>query len=604
MNEIILEYFDRQIGYFKNEINYMQHILGMKSAESNEINESSLYNPAEKLCQIVGADKGAFFVFSGEGKEKVSEKEEKIVLLIDEDFSYYYNFSKNSEKINLTHWIKEDSITYGPEDKSKEACESSRTKRLSDMDEYIKEIFEVQNEFSYLWYPIFIKNSIKGGVVFLKSGRDRVFKYEDTQKISILPEFLFVMSQLTRANRLAAKSIEDNMQYKKGHSERVSDICGKIAKRMLEKQELVRIDGYNLRGLRDIDIAASLHDIGKTEIDSSIFQKPLHAGALLSEDEERKFKEHPEKGAYIVKGMGADIEAGIEHHHEAWDGSGYPKGLKGTDIPLISRIISIACTFDSELIKYIYKSEKPLEKAFESIENLKRKTLDPEIVNIFKEIFNQYSYDELEKDSYKLFDKSLGYIESGRKEEAVKWFEKAGEAEPKNLMLQMGIARKMTEMGMYDEAIKFYSKALEILPGFAEAYYERGKVYELHDNNYDAGIDYAIAVTLCPTYIEAHIKLGMVRMRLQKYKQAMDSFNKVIGLDLNNVLAYYGKGKCEAVIELEKDKDKVNLSYSIKILKKALYIYTSNFRAREIANKIYEDESLKNDIQTQIIGLE
>jgi tetratricopeptide (TPR) repeat protein len=104
----------------------------------------------------------------------------------------------------------------------------------------------------------------------------------------------------------------------------------------------------------------------------------------------------------------------------------------------------------------------------------------------------------------------------------------------------------------YEIAIRYYSSVLEICPTFIEAYYRRGRAYEKFGQLQKAGIDFALAIKLCPTYIEAHLRLGQIRLQLinlntdryqNYYFAALESFNEVLKMEKDNVLAYLGKGK-------------------------------------------------------------
>lgn len=132
--------------------------------------------------------------------------------------------------------------------------------------------------------------------------------------------------------------------------------------------------------------AAPLHDIGKIGISDAILLKP----GKLSVVEFDIIKTHPEIGAQILASSDSDfLKKGLEialTHHEKFDGSGYPKGLKGEEIPLFGRIVAIADVFDALTSVRPYKAAWSIEEGFEYIQNESGKHFDPKIVKIFMEL--------------------------------------------------------------------------------------------------------------------------------------------------------------------------------------------------------------------------
>ena len=141
--------------------------------------------------------------------------------------------------------------------------------------------------------------------------------------------------------------------------------------------------GCNKKFYEEIGRVASLHDVGKIGIDRSILKKP----GKLTEEEFKVIKEHPEIGYEIIKKSGVSIMAEniARYHHEKWDGEGYPCGLKGLEIPLEARIVSVVDVYDALRQKRVYKDGFTHEKAIEIIKNESGKSFDPNIVKIFLE---------------------------------------------------------------------------------------------------------------------------------------------------------------------------------------------------------------------------
>ena len=144
--------------------------------------------------------------------------------------------------------------------------------------------------------------------------------------------------------------------------------------------------------------AAPMHDVGKIGIPDRILRKP----AKLDKDEWNIMKTHTTIGAHIIGKHHSKIIKTAKKvaatHHERWDGSGYPEGLKGEDIPLISRIIALADVFDALTSKRPYKSEWPVEKALAEIKQNSGSQFEPAVVAAFLEsiprilvIKNKYS---------------------------------------------------------------------------------------------------------------------------------------------------------------------------------------------------------------------
>ena len=143
---------------------------------------------------------------------------------------------------------------------------------------------------------------------------------------------------------------------------------------------------YLLRELSEKEIydiywAGVVHDIGKVGISSTIINKD----GKLSQDEYETIKEHPIFGANILKQSEDLVEISdiVKHHHEWWNGNGYPQGLKGEEIPLNSRILAVVDAYDAMTNNRIYRDAMPVEDAIKELENCKGTQFDPHIIDIF-----------------------------------------------------------------------------------------------------------------------------------------------------------------------------------------------------------------------------
>ena len=165
---------------------------------------------------------------------------------------------------------------------------------------------------------------------------------------------------------LAAKSEETEE-----HAERLQRYCG----------ELGKILGISNKELDEMSLFAMLHDIGKVGINDAILQKP----GALTDAEWLEMKKHPEIGFRIAQNNVdlAPISEYILSHHERWDGNGYPRGLKGEDIPILARILAIVDAFDAMTNERIYSKPRSHEAAAEEILRCAGTQFDPQIAQAF-----------------------------------------------------------------------------------------------------------------------------------------------------------------------------------------------------------------------------
>ncbi|OPZ60863.1 MAG: Cyclic di-GMP phosphodiesterase response regulator RpfG [Deltaproteobacteria bacterium ADurb.Bin510] len=168
-----------------------------------------------------------------------------------------------------------------------------------------------------------------------------------------------------------AKIIDARDPYTSQHSTRVTTLA-------VELGRTLELSGEDLDVLC---IAASLHDIGKVGVPDTVLLKP----GRLDPEEYETIKQHPEIGANIIQPIipmrrEADI---IRHHHESFDGKGYPDGLKGYEIPLLSRVIALADAFDAMTSDRPYRKGLPYDTALAEIERCKGSQFDPELAEVF-----------------------------------------------------------------------------------------------------------------------------------------------------------------------------------------------------------------------------
>ena len=135
------------------------------------------------------------------------------------------------------------------------------------------------------------------------------------------------------------------------------------------------------RVVDEIELVSTLHDIGKISLNENILNKPEQ----LNEEEWREVRKHPEVGFRIANASPElrHLSEYILCHHERWDGKGYPQGLSGEDIPLISRIIAITDAFDAMTQDRPYRSALPEDEAAAEIKNNAGSQFDPNLAELF-----------------------------------------------------------------------------------------------------------------------------------------------------------------------------------------------------------------------------
>jgi diguanylate cyclase (GGDEF)-like protein/putative nucleotidyltransferase with HDIG domain len=175
-----------------------------------------------------------------------------------------------------------------------------------------------------------------------------------------------------RAAASLARAVDTRDAYTGSHSQRVAQLAGRIAEQMglsAEQIELTRLAG-------------SLHDLGKLAVPEEILRKP----ASLSEPERVVLERHPQIGFRMLESLGVDpIADWVLHHHERWDGAGYPDQLAGEEIPLGARIIFVADAFDAMTSDRVYRRSLDHADAVAELERCSGTQFDPAIVQVFVE---------------------------------------------------------------------------------------------------------------------------------------------------------------------------------------------------------------------------
>jgi putative nucleotidyltransferase with HDIG domain len=206
-------------------------------------------------------------------------------------------------------------------------------------------------------------------------GKNRVRHYRpDVVELSELKRLAAGPDRAARYRAAAslAKAVDARDTYTGSHSERVAELSARVAMRLgleVEQVELTRLAG-------------SLHDLGKLAIPEEILRKP----GGLTDSERLVLERHPQIGFRMLDSLGVDPVADIVlHHHERWDGAGYPNGLHGQSIPLGARIIFVADAYDAMTSDRIYSPRRSSRAALAELERCTGTQFDPTIVAAFAE---------------------------------------------------------------------------------------------------------------------------------------------------------------------------------------------------------------------------
>jgi diguanylate cyclase (GGDEF)-like protein len=170
------------------------------------------------------------------------------------------------------------------------------------------------------------------------------------------------------------RTLQDDNPIEKLHGERVYAISQAIAQAMSLDQSL----------LQTLEIASIYHDIGKIAVSNHI----LNHGGILSYEEKMEIQKHAENGYRILKSIDAYSSAAeaVLSHHERFDGKGYPRGLKGHEIPLLARIITLADAFESMTSHRLYRKKISFNEALEELRKGSGQQFDPRLVDVFEQL--------------------------------------------------------------------------------------------------------------------------------------------------------------------------------------------------------------------------
>lgn len=355
------------------ELNIMNRIMDDFSGISSS--EALFRKMTETAVDIVGADSARFFIVSEalEGPIEMAASDGEGVQLLNGMELYGEDFS--SLVADVAHEGMPTLI--------------SQNQRIR--------TFGVPLE-SVVLVPLTIREKSLGVLVAVRHLESGLFRESDVYHLSFMTQkaaanvenvalYENIYDNLFSTLSAFVKAVEARDSYTNQHSNRVAEIAVMLGREM----------GLSKEDLDILNFAGRLHDIGKIGIRDDILLKP---GALTDEEFE-KIKEHPDIGADIVGQLGLwDREAHIiRHHHERFDGRGYPEGLRGVAIPLLARILSVADAFDAMASDRAYREKMPISKVTEVIREGAGAQFDPRVVDAYLKIVESGSgalFEELE----------------------------------------------------------------------------------------------------------------------------------------------------------------------------------------------------------------
>jgi len=186
------------------------------------------------------------------------------------------------------------------------------------------------------------------------------------------------LEEIENSYRMTLKALVQALETRDfethGHSERVVTFSLRLGHEI----------GLEKAAMRDLELGALLHDIGKIGVPDAVLRKP----AKLDEEEWAKMRLHPQHGQMILRNIPFLEGAArvVAQHHEQWDGTGYPTGLRGEAIDIGARIFAVVDAFDAMVSDRVYRKGRPYEAALEELERCSGQQFDPMIVEAFKRI--------------------------------------------------------------------------------------------------------------------------------------------------------------------------------------------------------------------------
>ena len=242
---------------------------------------------------------------------------------------------------------------------------------------------------SIIAVPLISKGKIIGVSEVLNKKGNRYFNENDLElfealghQIAVAVENASLYAELDElflsSIRAIVEAVDAKDPYTKGHSARVVEYSLLIGE---------SYDNLSKDELKQLEVSAILHDVGKIGVPDKILGKT----GELTPAEYAYMQRHSEFGSAIIEPIAKlrELIPNILHHHERFDGRGYPHGLQGNKIPLFARIICIADSFDAMTTDRPYRTKRNTQKALDELEKQSGTQFDPKLVKIFIKVFNQ-----------------------------------------------------------------------------------------------------------------------------------------------------------------------------------------------------------------------
>ena len=220
----------------------------------------------------------------------------------------------------------------------------------------------------------------RSGRAALESAQAQLMRYADDLRVAFQAERARrqeIQLAYLETIRMLAAAVEARDPYTGGHLERVTHYALAIARSL----------GWTGERITEAEMGAILHDIGKIGIHDAILRK---AGPLTDE-EWVHMRSHPVIGTQILRGISflEPVIPYVRHHHERWDGKGYPDGLAGENIPIGGRLIAVADAFDAMTSSRPYRPALPVDAALAELRSSTGRQLDPRIVEAFMSAYDR-----------------------------------------------------------------------------------------------------------------------------------------------------------------------------------------------------------------------
>jgi response regulator RpfG family c-di-GMP phosphodiesterase len=362
----VIEKLNRQL---HSRINELTHLYTISEGLNDFLDSSALFNRIAHLAaSVTGAQRVSVMVFDRSRRFLKIRAAQGVP----------------DDVINKTV-IKSGEGIAGQVAKTGQALRKSGKSELDDTQARRMGVYRTK---SWLSIPLMIGGEVLGVINqtdkldlsdFSKADEQIMFTLVEKAGIKLENQALYegLYSNMMDTLNSLVTTIEAKDPYTREHSQRVTDYA----------MELARFIGLGEDKIEMVNFAGMLHDIGKIGVRDEILTK---SGKLTSEEYEM-IKMHPDIGERIVKPLGLVAEelGIIRHHHERFDGGGYPDGIAGENIPLLARIVGVTDAFDAMTTTRSYRKALPVESALEEMRKFAGTQFDPDIVHVWIQAVEQ-----------------------------------------------------------------------------------------------------------------------------------------------------------------------------------------------------------------------